>query len=239
MIRYEPQHSGGPGPTNPRFTDSADALGLPDFPPGGSGDDEGSVSLGHGGLIELMFVDSFLSNSGDATLDIHIFEIGSDVEDTFIAVRPTVETKTLLKSICDLDDDDIFEQCDLDNDGFFEIGRVSGSTSSIDIDAFFSGFDTGRLVFDAVQLVDDLNEGNQSGETVGADIDAVGAITSISAPVGGSVIELTPRNVLCWNITTGESVSFQTSNPSWDCEAAGLIVAPGDRVFTGVEGIAQ
>jgi hypothetical protein len=43
----------------------------------------------------------------------------------------------------------------------------------------FAGFLPGELRFDAVQLIDDLNEGQTDGATVGADIDAVGDISSI------------------------------------------------------------
>ena len=54
--------------------------------------------------------------------------------------------------------------------------------------------------------------------------------------VGGSVSGMEPANVLCWNLTTGQSISFQTDATSWNCEAEGLIVSPNDRVFTGAEG---
>ncbi len=158
VIRFEPLYNGGPAPTentNPQL-----ALGAP----------EGlavnrCTSLGRGGLIELAFTNNVLINSGNSDHDLHIFEIGADVEDTYVAIRPTAETAQLLGA-----------QYDANNDGFYEIGKVYGSTASIDIDSVFTGFGPGQLVFDAVQLIDDYNEGNSSGSTVGADIDAVGAI---------------------------------------------------------------
>jgi len=67
-------------------------------------------------------------------------------------------------------------------DGFCEIGKIEGSISSIDIDTHFPGFGAGTLRFDAVQLVDDVAEGETVGATVGADIDAVGAIASAETP---------------------------------------------------------
>ena len=158
VIRFEPLYSGGPAPTlntNPQL-----ALGVPE----GLAVNK-CTSLGRGGLIELAFTNNALINSGNSDHDLHIFEIGSDVEDTFVAIRPTAETAQLLGV-----------QYDADNDGFYEIGKVYGSTASIDIDSVFPGFEPGQLVFDAVQLIDDYNEGNSSGNTVGADIDAVGAI---------------------------------------------------------------
>jgi hypothetical protein len=166
VIQYDPLFQGGPGPTDPNFMEPSVAIGLPDF--NEVGPNMGSVSLGSGGLIELDFLDNRLTNSGDAADDLHVFEIGPDVEDTFVAVRPTAATAGVLGP-----------GFDANGDGFYEVGKVFGSTSSIDIDLFFPGFVAGDLEFNAVQLVDDPNEGNTGGVTVGADIDAVGAITSV------------------------------------------------------------
>jgi len=162
VIKYTPSYSAGTEPTDPNFMDPVSALGAPDY----SGS-IGSVSLGSGGLIELSFIDNVLTNSGNSALDIHIFEIGPDVEDTFLALRPTSETLGLLGGFSDSN-----------GDGFYEIGKVFGSTDSIDIDTIFTGFAAGILAFDAVQLIDDPSEGATSGSTVGADIDAVGAIST-------------------------------------------------------------
>ena len=167
VIRFDPLFSGGPGPTDPNHIDPQSALGIPDF----GINSVHSVSLGSGGLLELAFLDNLLTNSGDSMFDLHVFEIGADVEDTFVAIRPTASTLLLLDPMGDLD-----------GDGFFEVGGVFGSTSSIDIDIFFAGFAPGELTFDAVQLIDDFNEGNATGATVGADIDAVGAIAAIAVP---------------------------------------------------------
>jgi hypothetical protein len=77
---------------------------------------------------------------------------------------------------------------DTNGDGCFEIGKVFGSTSTIDVDLFFPGFAAGALQFDAVQLVDDRRERQSSGTTVGADIDAVEALSSTTAaPEPGTV----------------------------------------------------
>ena len=162
VLRYEPLYGGGPAPTantNPQL-----ALGVPE----GLGVNK-CTSLGRGGLIELKFTNNILVNSGDSGHDLHIFEIGSDVEDTYVAIRPIAETALLLG-----------ETYDTDGDGFYEIGKVYGATSSIDIDVIFPGFSRGDLVFDAVQLVDDYYEGGSTGSTVGADIDAVGAIGTVN-----------------------------------------------------------
>lgn len=164
VLRYAPLHSGGPAPT--QGIDPEAALGAPDFV---SNHAETHATLGRGGLIELRFVNNFLVNDATGAHDLHIFEVGPDVEDTFVAIRPTPETALLL-------DPTLY---DADGDGFYEIGKVYGSISSIDIDALFPGHDAQTLFFDAVQLIDDYNEGGATGTTVGADIDAVGAIGSV------------------------------------------------------------
>ena len=141
---YSPVISGG-GPVAP-YNDPADALGIPDYP----GNSTGFVSLGDGGSITLEFVDNSLNGSGDAGLDLWIFEIGPDVEDTFVEISK-------------------------DNILWHAVGKVFGSTSGLKIDAF--GF--GVLdFFSYVRLTDDPNEGANTGTTVGADIDSVGAISS-------------------------------------------------------------
>jgi hypothetical protein len=177
VIRYDNAYGGGTIPTDPNFLDPDAALGPPDYPdPSAPG--TGSVSLGSGGLIQLLFWNNSLTNSGDTDDDLHVFEIGPDVEDTFVAIRPTVDTRSLL--IGSYGGREI-------NDGFFDVGKVFGSTESIDIDSIFSGFGAGQLRFDAVQLIDDIDEGASRGSTVGADIDAVGAI--FSAPPVNQVPE--------------------------------------------------
>ena len=140
------------------FRNGNAAIGAPDYP--GSTDCPTAaacryVSLGDGGAITLEFVDNRLTGSGNSNLDLWVFEIGPDVEDTFVAISK-------------------------DGVQFFNVGKVAGATAGIDIDAF--GYGTADQ-FRFVRLTDDTNEGDQSGVTVGADIDAVGAISTIAAPV--------------------------------------------------------
>jgi hypothetical protein len=165
VVDFSPAISGGQ-PTAPHLV-ANNALGVPDY--AGDNDCTGNpscafVSLGDGGSIVLRFTDNSLTGSGNADFDLHIFEVGPDVEDTFV---------------------------DISMNGvlWFPIGKVFGSTSSIDIDAF--GFGTSDL-FSYVRLTDDPNEGGQGGITVGADIDAVGAISS-----GAAVPEPSSLLMLC------------------------------------------
>lgn len=195
VIRFDQLYSGGPGPDAAILTinDPHAALGAPDYV--SSNFDAGYATLGRGGLIELRFLDNLLTNSGDSLHDLHVFEIGPDVEDTFVAVRPTADTLLLLDPALDKD-----------GDGYFEIGKVFGSTSRIDIDLFFTGFAAGILKFDAVQLIDDPAEGDQSGTYVGADIDAVGAISSVAAspvPEPASIVSLAIGGVFAGLLISG------------------------------------
>lgn len=141
---------GTPAPTNPNFTDGTAALGPPDYP----GNPAGSVSLGAGGTITLQFTDNSLTGSDSDDNDLHIFEIGPDIEDTDVWIST-------------------------DGSDFLSVGRVTGSTSSIDIDPFLAiGGLSPFTQFSYVRLQDVAELDGTSGSTVGADIDAVGAITS-------------------------------------------------------------
>lgn len=151
VVDYNPAYDGNTGPAL-SYQVPAEALGIPDHPEGPGID---FVSLGDGGFITLRFTDNSLTGSGDNALDLWIFEIGPDVEDTAV---------------------------DISKNGidWFSVGEVGGSTSGIDIDAYGWG---SLDFFSYVRLTDDSTEGQQgSGGTIGADIDAVGAISS-AAPV--------------------------------------------------------
>jgi hypothetical protein len=163
VVSYE---VGTGGVTAPHAV-SSNSLGVPDY----AGDnnctnDPGCsfVSLGSGGTLVLRFIDNVLTGSGDDRDDLWIFEVGPDVEDTFIAVSS-------------------------DGINWNEVGKVFGSRSGVDIDAFGFGTDA---EFAYVRLIDDPNEGARSGSTVGADIDAVGAISTriIPTPEPGSLMLL-------------------------------------------------
>lgn len=113
------------------------------------------VSLGSGGSIVLRFDDNKLTGSDSAALDLWVFEVGPNVEDTFVDIS-------------------------VDGINWNAVGKVFGSTAGIDIDAF--GFGVADQ-FGYVRLTDDPAEGGGgSGGTVGADIDAVGAISTVRTP---------------------------------------------------------
>ncbi len=110
------------------------------------------VSLGWGGSIILRFLDNSLTTSGDNALDLWVFEIGAAVEPTAV---------------------------DISTNGadWVSVGNVSGSTAGVDIDAFIgSGVILGEQ-YSFVRLTD-LNQQLSGSPFAGADIDAVGAISS-------------------------------------------------------------
>jgi hypothetical protein len=112
------------------------------------------VSLGNGGSITLRFVNNALTGSGSAAKDLWVFEIGEAVEDTDVAISRDGITWT-------------------------EVGRVFGSTSGIDIDPFVPDPAT---KYSFVRLIDVAAESFSTGNTAGADIDAVGAISTVIRP---------------------------------------------------------
>lgn len=151
---------GAVSPTQPSdpHRGAFNALGVPDY----AGDNSCSsqadctfVSLGDGGSLVVRFVDNKLTGSGSSALDLWIFEVGPDVEDTFVEIS-------------------------VDGTVWFSVGKVGGATAGVDIDAFGHGIGSS---FGYVRLTDDPLLDGQSGATVGADIDAVGAISTISTPV--------------------------------------------------------
>jgi len=143
-------------PTAP-YLEPGNALGAPDYAGGSSCPDAAScsfVTLGDGGSITLRFVDNALTGSDNADPDLWIYEIGPDVEDTFVEISADGVT-------------------------WHPVGKVYGSTSTVDIDAY--GFGTSDT-FHYLRLTDDTDEGQQTGSTVGADIDAVEALSSVAVP---------------------------------------------------------
>ena len=162
VVNFSPIFSSGP--SNPHLNPQK-ALGVPDYddPTGALAcADQATctwVTLGDGGSLTLQFVDNLLTGSGDNAFDLWVFEVGADIEDTYVEISA-------------------------DGSSWNSVGKVFGSTAGIDIDAY--GFGESSL-FSYVRLTDDPNEGEQFGIFVGADIDAVGAISTIRVPEPGSI----------------------------------------------------
>lgn len=112
--------------------------------------DGGHLSLGDNGSLIVRFSDNSLTTSGDATADLHIFEVGARVEVFNVAISQ-----------------------DLVN--WIDLGDLSGQPTSIDIDGVAGVVPFAQYSY--VRLIDVAPD--QTGSPFGeADIDAIGAISS-------------------------------------------------------------
>lgn len=160
VVSFTPGAAGLPSAP---YLGEANALGAPDynFNPGCASQEACTfVSLGVGGALVLRFDDNVLTGSNSNAFDLYVFEVGPNVEDTTVDLS-------------------------IDGVNWLSVGLVTGSTRGIDIDAF--GYDASSS-FRYVRLIDVVNEGGTgSGGSVGADIDALGAISTrpFTPPTGG------------------------------------------------------
>jgi hypothetical protein len=131
------------------WDDPLDALGVPDYT-----GTSGAVSLGEGGALILRFIDNALTTSGDATADLHVFEVGAVTE---------------------------FFNLSISTDGisWIDLGNVLGQPTSVNIDGV-AGVVPGAL-YTWVRLLD-VAPGQSAFPFGEADIDAVGAISSAPPP---------------------------------------------------------
>lgn len=108
------------------------------------------VSLGSGGTLVTQFLDNVLTGSDSPDLDLWIFEVGPAVEGTSVDIS-------------------------MNGADWFSVGSVGGAISGIDLDNF--GYGTGSQ-FSFVRLTDFGQPGGPTSGSTGADIDAIGAIST-------------------------------------------------------------
>lgn len=132
----------------------------------------GWVSLGDEGMIILKFTDNYLTTSGNDSPDLWIFEGGSDPELTDIAISTN-------------------------GTDWIEVGSTTEQIAGIDIDAYLdSGVALGEQ-YSYVRIIDLLPH-QSGGKYEGADIDAVGAISTtlvnfrLSFPLRGYTSQTAP-----------------------------------------------
>jgi hypothetical protein len=146
---YNPRAGGGPVPIA-GLQVPGNAVGAPDYT--GIGEPlpgQGAVSLGRGGVLVVQFTDNFLTGSDDVRPDLAVYEVGLP-ELVRVEVSP-------------------------DGVNYTSVGTASFNNRYIDLDQF--GFNSlSQLQF--VRLTDEPGDGPTSGDSVGADIDAVGALSS-------------------------------------------------------------
>lgn len=168
VISYQPgiylNKENLPNVTEP-FNNPRTALGIPNSSyskkPFVSSDQRNDVALGLRGNIILSFKDNLLTVGGDTSPDLWIFQAGEKPKSVFV---------------------------DISKDGinWYRVGEISPETNGIDIDHFkLWGKDD---FFPYVRLIDNSLEGDSDGfwyqdkwiGNGGANIDAVGAISSVS-----------------------------------------------------------
>ena len=111
--------AGTPAAKWDKYSDPALALGPPDY----VRDSATYTTLGCGGVLVLEFTDNALVDGHGP--DLHVFEVGPDVEDQQVAISS-------------------------DGEGWLELGTISGGTASVDIGEFTDAADT----FNYVRLTD-------------------------------------------------------------------------------------
>ncbi len=160
----------GDGVATP-YDDPSDVLGAPDFMGPGGSSASGAFSLGSPGrspdnlddtlfgFVTVQFTDNALTTSGDAAVDLYIFEVGSAFGGVVEDFRVEIST---------------------DNSLWIDLGVVRGNNFvGLDIDSV-TGVNSGDL-FSFVRVTDALGGTNSGSPFSGPDIDAIGAISS-SAP---------------------------------------------------------
>jgi hypothetical protein len=154
------------------------ALGIPDYV-----NNTNYVSLGDEGTLVLKFTDNSLTTSGNENKDLWIFEIGEKFESTDVYISK-------------------------DGINWIYTGNTSNYTTGIDIDAYIGpeGVVLGEQ-YSYVKLVDRLPHESDS-PTAGADIDAVGAISS-DAQAGGAIssnttagADINADRIICFRLST-------------------------------------
>ena len=114
IVDYAPGMVGN-DPTEP-YRGESNALNVPDFAGASTCDSQLEctfVSLGDGGSITLRFVDNALTGSDNSDIDLWVFEVGGEIEDTFIEIST-------------------------DGIVWSPVGKVFGNVAGVDIDAFGS-----------------------------------------------------------------------------------------------------
>ena len=181
------------------FTDVNAALGSPDGTGRGPEPENGetTLSLGTGGRVVFQFVDNLLTGNDSPTPDLVVFETGAS--------------------------ESVSVEISRDGVNYYAVGVASGLSPYIDIDA--AGYDSSDR-FGFVRLTDlatPFDEPTPSFGPAGADIDAVGALSTVAVDIytaGGEGIVVTDNsgptllnNVLA-NLDLGINVAAAPADPN-------------------------
>lgn len=195
------------------FTDSEAALGSPDCHGIGPEPTSGqfTFSLGSGGQATFLFQDNLLVGDGTSAPDLVIFESGTPER---VAVEISRDGVT-----------------------FFSVGQIFGSDNTIDLDSF--GFGPNDQ-FGFVRLTDLSSSGTFDFGAAGADIDGIGAISTIAREIytpgsQGIVVQQnsapTILNNIVANFQTGIAVASPQNNVPGDVDVSGDLTVIGGNTF--------
>jgi len=159
----------GEGVDSP-YNDPSKSIGLPDWNP--QGDAVTNLSLGTGGIVILKFMDNSLTTSGDESADLWIFEASSSSLGSNTIEPVSVEIST-------------------DAINWISVGSITGDTSGIDIDQYVSNGIVQGVKYRFVRITD-LPPETTEFPWAGADIDAVGAISSAPPIINDGLIAYYP-----------------------------------------------
>lgn len=154
VLEYAPEYAGFAPPTWEPYTDPEEALGAPDFTQGPN--ESGAVALGVFGRLSLGVGDCLAKTSGDSEPDLHVYEIGGNVEYYSVYLRPTARGWSTLGQ--DAGSEEWVLGGVADGDGFVDLDGPGGRPA---------------VEFDAVQLRDENTVYEYESPTPGADIDSV------------------------------------------------------------------
>ncbi len=212
VIHYDPLYWGGPPPDIQ--LDPEQALG----PNNANGAPENTVSLGHGGLLQLEFLDNILTNSGHIPSDdLIVYEAGG-YESTYVALR-AANPETVIE---------LASKGYLPNaEGWFELGNIWGGTRHVDIDDYFLDYPPGALHFDAIQIIDDPFQGGSGGPSTGADIDAVAVLSVIP------ILSLSSNQI---SATSGEDLILEIDFPGSEAGMPYAVLSAAGRGPTLING---
>jgi hypothetical protein len=203
-----------------------------------------------------------VTSSGNPIVDIVGVEAGTD--GTAVTLKITFSAKTVMSKVggfIGLDTDqnattgvsftDLDAMQDIGADFVLNLfGLPSGGQVIIYTTAAPSGYRVGKVPAvikgQSLKITVPLSmlggdDGNMDVAMVlGNDLEATDAAPDAGhgtvASVGGVVNGVSPRQIICTNTTTGKTVRIEEPAGSWDCEAAGLVVNPGDTIRQTVTG---
>ena len=118
--------------------------------------------------------------------------------------------------------------------GSFTINE--GFTAPVTVDVTFSPI-TGPVYDVTIRVTNEVavGEGSHTLAYAGAFAHSI----QLGDTVGGCVTRTSVSKVICKNKTTGQKVVIKDGVTCWDCEEAGLVVNPGDKVLIKVKGTAE